>query len=152
MDGGKSNAMDSIAEMKKQFEERKKAMKQKQAADKVGESNDILVVDDDDFQLKVLNSILTQCGYNNDEANSGARGVAKYKTRVASFVEGMQRLEYVTTGFASSKYMSVDMLFENLIKNVVPPARFIIADYNMPEMMGSEMCVHIRSHFEALTA
>ena len=64
----------------------------------------------------------------------------------------MQKLEYVTTGFGSSKYMSVDMLFENLIKNVVPPARFIIADYNMPEMMGSEMCTHIRNHFDALTS
>ena len=47
--------------------------------------------------------------------------------------------------------MSVDMLFENLIKNVVPPARFIIADYQMPEMNGSEMCVHIRNHFQSLT-
>jgi CheY-like chemotaxis protein len=64
----------------------------------------------------------------------------------------MKKLEYVTTGTASNKYMSVEMLFENLIKEVVPPARFIIADYNMPEMMGSEMCMHIRNHFEALVS
>jgi len=145
MDG--KSAMGDIAEMKRLHEERKKAQKDKKAAAQVGESNDILVVDDDAFQLKVLNQILSQCGYKNDEAISGAQGIAKYKSRVASFVEGMKKLEYVATELASSKYMSVQMLFENLIKNVVPPARFIIADYNMPEMMGSQMCVHIRTHF-----
>ena len=129
--------MNNIAEMKKQHEERKKAMKAKLEAGKVGESNDILVVDDEPFQLKVLNTILTKCGYNNDEAGSGQEGIDKYKTRVANFVEGMKKLEYVTTGDASGKYMSVDMLFENLVKNVIPPARFLIADYNMPEMNGT---------------
>lgn len=95
---------------------------------------------------------MTQCGFQNDEANSGPLGIEKYKQRVSVLVEGMKNLEYVTTGTASGKYQSVDMLFENLLKSVVPPARFIIADYNMPEMMGSEMCVHIRNHFAALTS
>ena len=46
---GQSDAMSSIAEMKKKHEERKKAMKEKKDAENVGESNDILVVDDDEF-------------------------------------------------------------------------------------------------------
>ena len=46
---GKSEAMNSIAEMKRKHEERKAAMKAKREKEKIGDCNDIMVVDDDAF-------------------------------------------------------------------------------------------------------
>ena len=43
--------MDSIEEMKKQFAAKKAAMKAQKDAAKVGHSEDILLVDDDEFQI-----------------------------------------------------------------------------------------------------
>ena len=76
----------------------------------------------------------------------------KYKKRVNTFIDGLKEQEYVSVGEASSKYMSDEMLFEQLQRNVLPPARFIISDYEMPEIKGTQMCSLIRQHFEALTA
>ena len=41
--------MSNIAEMKKKFEEKKKALKKQKDENKVGDVEDILVVDDDPF-------------------------------------------------------------------------------------------------------
>jgi len=150
MDG--SSAMSNIAEMKKKFEEKKKAMQKQVADNQVGESEDILVVDDDPFQLNVLTTILKSCSFASDNADGGASALAKYKQRVNTFIEGMKKLEYVSEGAASSKYMSDDMLFENLIRNVLPPARFIISDDEMPELKGTDLCALIRDHFNGLVS
>ena len=100
----------------------------------------------------MLTQILTSCGFKSDTANGGLDGLAKYKARVANFVEGMKKLEYISVGQGAGKYMSDDQLFENLMRNVVAPARFIISDYEMPDMKGTRMCQAIREHFAALTA
>ena len=94
---------------------------------------------------------MNQCGFKNDNADSGQNGLEKYKQRVRTFIEGLKEQEYVSIGEASSKYMSDEMLFENLQKNSLPPARFIISDYEMPGMKGPEMCSAIRAHFDALS-
>ena len=128
--------MDSIDEMKKKFAEKKKAMKAQKEAQKVGESEDILLIDDDKFQLTLLDAVLLKCGYSSDSALGGVLALERYQSRVKTFIEGMKQLEYVSISTASSKYLSVEMLFENLKKNAVSPPRFIISDYNMPDMMG----------------
>ena len=110
------------------------------------------MVDDDPFQLNVLTTILKSCGLASDKADGGATALDKYKQRVNTFIEGMKKLEYVSEGASSSKYMSDDMLFENLIRNVLPPARFIISDYEMPQLKGTDLCALIRAHFNAMVA
>ena len=120
-------------------------MKAQKEAQKVAESEDILLIDDDQFQLTLLDMVLVKCGYKSDSALGGVLALERYQSRLKTFIEGMKQLEYVTTSTASNKYMSVDMLFENLKKSAVSPPRFIISDYNMPDIMGHELCSQIRS-------